>query len=55
MDIGRMLSPALLEHKDFRASGHKTSQKVEKTDQKSKFDKIEHVHSMYSRVGLSPD
>lgn len=30
MDTGRMLSPALLEHKDFRALGHETSQKLRK-------------------------
>lgn len=30
VDTGSLLSPALLKHKDFRAPGHETSQKLRK-------------------------
>lgn len=39
VDTGSLLSPALLKHKDFRAPGHETSQKLRKNKTEKEFER----------------
>ncbi len=41
VDTGSLLSPALLRHKDFRAPGHETSQKLRKIRLKESLNETE--------------